>query len=176
MDIRAHNEQRPIVAAVDLQFHDKDLIVQSLALAAQRQCPLLLLHVVHEAADSPGFYRRHNDGNVATPLVDIAHTLLSESLEQVVGDHAGDPPVQVHRRVVEGIPANRIAEVAEQVDAQAVVLFSHGRDTLGRFWHGSVTEGVRKRCTRELVVLTEKAAAVTDPVTEDTPPGAVFHH
>jgi len=141
---------RPILVAVDLQPHSLRAIEYALSLASESNRSLLVLHVVHETAESAGFYRRHNRAHPTLPMSDIAADMLRKLLSEAAADTAA---AAIETWVVEGIPANRIAEVAEQVDAQIIVMASGGRKGFDKFWHGSVTEGVRERAQRELVLL-----------------------
>ena len=61
--------------------------------------------------------------------------------------------VKVRRRTELGRPAERIAARAERIDADLVVMGSHGRTALAELWLGSVTQGVLARCSRPLFIL-----------------------
>jgi nucleotide-binding universal stress UspA family protein len=59
-----------------------------------------------------------------------------------------DPSVPVVRQLVEGNPAMEILHMAEMIDADLIVMGTHGRRGLKRFLMGSVAEHVleRARC------------------------------
>lgn len=136
---------KPVLVCVDLGPHSAQAMANALSLACDENRPLVVLHVVHETGESAGFYRHQNRQNETTPLADIATTLLEELVDKVVGcSKPNGCSVGVATRVVEGIPANRIAEVAELLDAEIVVLVGSARSAIGRFWHGSVAAGVRR--------------------------------
>lgn len=145
---------KPILVCVDLGKHSIPAIEHALSLACDKNCPLVVLHVAHESGESAGFYRRQNRNSEATPIGDIAATLLQELVDTVVRSRKpGGCAVDVTTRVVEGIPAGRIADVAELVDAEVVVLISTARNSFGRFWHGSVAADVGRRTGKRLLVL-----------------------
>ena len=148
--------EAPVVIAVDLLPHSHTALHHGLALARARQLPVVVLHVVHESPETAGFYRAHCRDCFTRPLVDIAKTLLKGWLQRELDD-----PAAVSTRLVEGVPGNRIAEVAEQLNAACIVLVSHGRKGLARYWHGSVVEAVKRRTRRELLILEPGAG---DPV------------
>jgi nucleotide-binding universal stress UspA family protein len=159
--------RKPILVCVDLEPHSRQALTHALSLAGKQERPLLVLHVVHETGDSAGFYQHHNHGNLTAPMADIAHSMLHELVEEVLASQPElGAKVPLDTRVVAGVPANRIAEVAEQLDAELVVLISNDRKGFSRLWHGSVEDGVRKRSSRRLLVL-----GANRP--ETPPPGGV---
>jgi nucleotide-binding universal stress UspA family protein len=79
--------------------------------------------------------------------------------------HAPDPETTVTSRLEEGIPAEEIVRVAREVEADLIVMGTHGRSGLGRLLLGSVAEQVMRHAT--CPVLTLKAPAM-EPLIETT--------
>ncbi len=147
-------KKAPVLIAVDLQAHSSLGLRQGLALAKERNTAAIVLHVAHESTDNPGFYRAHASRKLPRPLQDIAEAMLNEFLKSELDQlPAEDQPSDIEQRLVQGIPATRIAEVAEQVDACCIVLVSTGYKGLSRLWHGSVVESLKKTSGRELLIL-----------------------
>jgi hypothetical protein len=51
------------------------------------QAPLLVLHVVHESSNEPGFYKSNGHGGVdlRRPMEDVAGDMLAAFIEEVSG-------------------------------------------------------------------------------------------
>lgn len=145
---------KPILGAVDLQPHSRQVVQRALSLAGEQGRPLLVLHVVHETERTAGFYRRHGNGDHVLPMKEIAEKLLRQLVDDVVSEHAGEigfPGIEM--QVVGGIPAGRIVEVAERVDADTIVMMNDEHSGLDRFWCCSVAEDVLKQTNRNMVLL-----------------------
>lgn len=74
---------------------------------------------------------------------------------------AGVPCDQV---LVEGLPVQSICEVAEERNAELVVLGSHGWGMVKRLWFGSVSTGVLHESHRPVLVVPSEQAAATKRV------------
>lgn len=64
--------------------------------------------------------------------------------------------VTVHPMVRFGVPWEEIAQVAEDIKADVVVMATHGRTGLFRLLSGSVTEKVVRKCTRPVLTVRPK--------------------
>jgi len=103
---------------------------------------LLVLHVVHDPGDAPGYYRRGEE-DALRPMEDVAKEMLEEFLEQVQGDHSEVAAVRnLETKLVRGIPASRILEAAASVDAGLIVMGSRGRTGLPHLLLGSKAQRV----------------------------------
>jgi len=135
----------PILICTDLQSHSRMVLEQGLRLARVRNAPAVIIHVVHETAETAGFYQSHNKASPTTPLRDTAQHMLQNLTQSVLDDLPADQhPSSIDLRVSEGIPQQRIVEVADLLAAACIIMITHGRSTLGRLWHGSVSEAVTK--------------------------------
>ena len=114
---------------------------------------------------------KHNDGTLVAvhviPPLDVTdiETFKPESLirglrregEKIlseVKELAKKEGIKVQTLIEEGIPFEKICEVAESTDSDIIVMGSHGRTGIGKVFIGSVTERVisRTRCRPVLVV------------------------
>lgn len=75
-----------------------------------------------------------------------------------LGEEAGCP---VETTVLEGVPHDAILDYADDVDADVVVMGTHGRSGLERFLLGSVTERVLRS--------TDRPVLTTHPTEDETP-------
>jgi nucleotide-binding universal stress UspA family protein len=69
---------------------------------------------------------------------------------------AGIPAVRVHAHVRLGSPAQELVELANLLDADLVVVGTHGRTGLGRLLVGSVAEALVKKARCPVLVVREK--------------------
>jgi nucleotide-binding universal stress UspA family protein len=94
-------------------------------------------------------------GDPQAPLGD--HMDLQPVVEEVAAEaarHAHDLGVEASARTAYGSPAAMIAETAEALDADLVVVGSHGRSALARAALGSVSLGlVSSSCTVPVTVV-----------------------
>jgi nucleotide-binding universal stress UspA family protein len=62
-----------------------------------------------------------------------------------------DVPLTMEVRA--GYPVTEIVAAAEEVDADTIVMGSHGHGAIARLFHGSVASGVKKRTKRKVVIV-----------------------
>ncbi len=129
----------PILAAVDFSSFSERALVWAAQAARRFEAPLLALHVVHDSASSPGYYLRKNKH--LKRIEEAAAEMMSDFLTRMGEEHPrllGD----VDHRLESGLPITRVLEVADDVDAQMIVMGSRGRNGLSRLLLGSVAERV----------------------------------
>jgi nucleotide-binding universal stress UspA family protein len=83
--------------------------------------------------------------------------LAERALETFVKSTLGEQSAPVETRVVEGLPADAIRKLADEVHADAIVMGTHGRTGYNRWMLGSVAERVLRESP--VPVLTVRAAA-----------------
>lgn len=135
----------PIVVAIDDSDAARGAVDAAIALAARQRAAL---HVVHVLAP-PNW----NEGGVPRrPL-----TTEEEHALRRAEAHAAEREVelQVELLVEEASPAETIADYAERVDADLVVIGSRRRTGIGAAVLGSVSQGVVHHATRPVLVVPE---------------------
>lgn len=75
-------------------------------------------------------------------------------VEEVAGRiaEAGGDGIAVERRVLGGAVGDTLLDHADDVDADLVVMTTHGRGSLARMWLGSVTDAFLRRSGRPVLV------------------------
>jgi nucleotide-binding universal stress UspA family protein len=134
-------ERRPVLVPVDFSSCSAAALLFGAHLAGCAQAPLLVLHVVHEPRNEPGFYRRRNHPGTALsrPLEDVARDMLADFMMELRRhESAREVLASARTRLVNGLPAQRILEVALQEDAALIVIGSRGRSGLSRLAAASV--------------------------------------
>jgi nucleotide-binding universal stress UspA family protein len=148
------NSQEPILVPVDFSPQSKVAALTASELAGRSTVPILLLHVVHESGEQPGYYREHDNGKMARPFDDIAAELLDRFLGELRFDHPEALGLEHARTMtVAGLPSQRIVEVAEKVNALMVIMGSRGRLGLPHWLIGSVAEQVTRHCLQPVTVI-----------------------
>lgn len=152
-----HAGDGPVLVAVDFST---DSVLATLWAARQADLldvPLIVLHVVHDPAASPGFYRKPGE-DYLRPMVDVAKEMLREFLQNLQAEHSDlQALTTAHTRLVSGLPAGRIAEIAAETGACIVVVGSRGRTGLQSILLGSIAERVAQICSVPVVIVKDPA-------------------
>jgi nucleotide-binding universal stress UspA family protein len=133
------------------------------ALARDYQARLILLHVY---APPPVVY---GEFGAAPPDPGDMMDSLRERLAQLkpLGED-----ILIERFVVEGHPPTEIARLAEEMEADLIVLGTHGRSGLGRLLMGSVAEQVMRKASCPVLTVRMPMAHLAGAATP-TEPAAV---
>jgi nucleotide-binding universal stress UspA family protein len=150
-------ERRVVLACLDLSEHIEPVLWLALMLAQQPETKLHIAVVgtMHDdkirldLGDKLGdFSARAAAGYVQVRIVNEAKRLVGEGSED---RYAG---TEVH--VAAGDPAKEIVMLAAQLDADVIVVGTHGRQGAGRWVLGSVAEAVVRTAGCPVVVAREK--------------------
>jgi nucleotide-binding universal stress UspA family protein len=140
-------ERRQILAPVDFSSCSEAALLFAAHFASCVQAPLLVLHVVHEPNNEPGFYQSkgHGAAGMSRPIEDTARDMLAAFIAEVSGHvSAARALATAQMLLVSGLPGARIQEVAAQEDAALIVMGTHGRTGLSRLTVGSVAADVSR--------------------------------
>ena len=133
--------KHPILVPIDFSPSSKAVMHWAADAAGRYGLPLLVLHVVHDLAAAPGYYRSKK-GRLRR-LEETAADMMKDFLKDFRKSH---PELQaakdVHVMLVTGLPVNRILEVAESSKAHHIVIGSQGRTGLPHLLLGSKAERV----------------------------------
>ncbi len=151
--MNTHDASGPILAAVDFSADSERALAWAARQAELEGAELVVLHVVHDPAASPGFYRKP-DESWLRPMIDAANDMMENFLAVVRSDHAELPGLaSAEIRFVAGLPAGRIIEISEEAGARLIVVGSRGRTGLQAILLGSVAERVAQISTVPVVVV-----------------------
>lgn len=164
-DLSLSDAGKPVIAAVDFSEDSAQALVWAARQATLEGAPLIVLHVVHDPAASPGFYRKP-DEEWLRPMVEIAREMMDEFLARLKVLHPNVSPIfTAHTRFVTGLPAGRIVEVAGEIGARLIVIGSRGRTGLQSILLGSVAERVAQ-ISAVPVVIVKTQSPETAPLVE----------
>lgn len=134
---------KPILVPVDFSVHAETALVCAVELAEKLESPLVILHVVHDPGDAPGYYAVKGRGKQMRRMEDVAAEMLEEFFQKMQKKHPGLAALeQATTMLVVGLPVNRILESAEKIHARMIIMGSQGRTGLAHALLGSKAEQV----------------------------------
>lgn len=134
---------KTILCPVDFSAPSNYAFRSACLLAKSCQARLIVLHVVESLLTGAA-------GGMLVPLPEIDDKALVERLKKV---RPKNPRIRVEHRLADGDPAAEIIRVADETDADVIVLATHGRTGLGRLLMGSVAEQVVRKATCPVVTI-----------------------
>jgi nucleotide-binding universal stress UspA family protein len=132
----------PILVPTDFSEHSRVALRWAARAAKAFETSVVLLHVVHDPAATPGYYQQVSPSGHIRSLEDAARERLDDFVASLAGepDLMGLPELDV--RLVVGLPATRILEVAETLGAQLIVMGSRGLTGIAHLMLGSKAQRV----------------------------------
>jgi nucleotide-binding universal stress UspA family protein len=135
--------EKPILVPVDFSPDSEAALTFAAELADMLKAPLLVLHVVHDPGQAPGYYSVKGAGKHLQKMEDVAAEMLQEFMQDISRKHQELGPLKAaETKLVTGIPVSRILEIAEKTDARMIVMGSQGRTGLAHALLGSKAEQV----------------------------------
>lgn len=135
---------RPVLVGVDFSPGSEAALAWAVDAALAFDAPLIVVHVVHDPAEAPGYYLRLHGGDVEE-IERVAQEMMGEF---IAGARKRLPRFEEVARVepvvVVGLPAPRIVELAEREGARLIVMGAQGRTALGDMLLGSKVERVTR--------------------------------
>jgi nucleotide-binding universal stress UspA family protein len=122
------------------------------SLAKDYRARLVVLHVVSLSVVIEG----------VAAIASRSEEFLAEAREKLDKLPAADAEVRFERRLAEGSPSEEILRIAQEINADLIVLGTHGRSGLARAFMGSVAEDVLRKAS--CPVLTITVPSQTEPV------------
>ena len=139
----AKDKNKPILVPVDFSSHSESALHCAAELAETLGSPLVILHVVHDLNDAPGYYAVKGRDKQLRRMEDVAAEMLDEFFHKMQKEHSGLAALKhATTTLVVGLPVNRILESAEKIHARMIIMGSQGRTGLARAMLGSKAEQV----------------------------------
>ena len=139
--------QGSILVPVDFSPISETVIAQAAEFADGLGKPLVVLHVVHDPGEAPGYYQVKGRKKMIKRAEDVAREMLdrfvAESREKLPDSKAMR---QAESILVIGLPVTRILEVVDRIHPWMVVMGSEGRTGLSHFLLGSKAEQILRMC------------------------------
>ena len=137
-------EKNNLLVAVDFTSFSEKALVFASELAEKLQAQLLVLHVIHDPAEAPGFYApKGKKKKFLQSMEEAAEQMMQRFLKKMRKGYPGQKPIKEAKPLlVVGTPVTRIVEVAKKKQARMIILGSHGRTGLSHLLVGSKAERV----------------------------------
>jgi len=136
-------DSRPILVPVDFSSHSETALTCAAELAETLGSKLIILHVVHDPGDAPGYYSVKGRDKQLHRMEDVAGEMLEEFFHKMQKKHSGLAALKhAMTMLIVGLPVNRILESAKKTRARMIVMGSQGRTGIARAMLGSKAEQV----------------------------------
>jgi len=143
----------PILVAIDFSDDSEAALLWADNYTKCNKAPLVILHVIHDPADAPGFYRQEED-DWSVPMASAANKIAEKFMKEMHDKHPSLSSFKEARlEFVQGLPPGRIVEFAEKENAQIIVMGSCGRSGLSHILLGSVAERVAQLSSVPVVIV-----------------------
>jgi nucleotide-binding universal stress UspA family protein len=137
------HKHKPILVPVDFSAYSEAALLCAAELARVLDSELVILHVVHDPGEAPGYYTVKGRDKQLERMEDVAAGMLKEFVQKISDRHPDQGPLQqASTQLVIGLPVNRILETAEKVHARMIIMGSQGRTGLAHMMLGSKAEQV----------------------------------
>ena len=137
-----------IVCALDLSEHSKLVAEYATMLAKMSGASIVAVYAAPTLTQYTGF---HVPPNTIDSFVGEIVSGAEKAMTDFVTEHF--PEVQVKAEVVVGYAAEEILSLAENEDADLIVMGTHGRKGIDRIRFGSVAEKVVKNSSRPVLTI-----------------------
>jgi nucleotide-binding universal stress UspA family protein len=139
-----------ILVGIDMS-HDAEHVIAS-AIEVARTMPGAELHIVH-AVDPRTAIRAEASGVQPYELIVAAHSKFLDERARLARESAG---ATVVGHLIEDGAQRAILQTAASIDADMIVVGTHGRRGLARWTMGSIAEVVVRKATCPVLVVREK--------------------
>lgn len=152
---------KPVLVAVDFSKGSEDALHWAAYFSTKTNNPLIIVHVIHDPAHAPGFYRRET-GNQLKPVEEVAQNMFDTFLKQALTAQPEHTSIGTAQTVlVKGTPAKRILAVAKKTGAGHIVLGRRGHGKRSNLFVGSVAKRVVKKSPATVTVVSTPGSEAT---------------
>lgn len=144
-----------LLVAVDFTPFSREATLFASQLASKLKARLIVLHVIHDPAEAPGFYvQKGKKKKYLKSMEEVANEMMTKFLADLRKAHPHEASLKkATPKLVVGTPAARIVEVAKKEKASMIIIGSHGRTRLSKILLGSKAEQVVKLSTIPVTVV-----------------------
>lgn len=148
---------RVILAPVDFSKHSEAALIFACELADSLPAAIMVLHVVHDPGEMPGYYSKLIKKKRIGRIEDNATEAFREFMAGAVTAHPKLTSLpDAEQLMVIGLPVTRILEVVEILDPTMVVVGSQGRTVMKQMIVGSKAAQIVQLCPAPVTVVKRK--------------------
>ena len=156
---RDRDGDRLILVPVDFSAHSRAALLFACDLASTLPATVIVLHVVHDPGEMPGYYSKLIKKKRVGRIQDTAAQVFEEFMEEVIASRPDlDALEKAEPLMVVGLPVTRILEVVKTVEPFMVVVGSKGRTGLKHVLIGSKASQIVQLCPVPITVVKAKRA------------------
>jgi len=156
--------QHAILVPVDFSPSSEAAIDHAIMLADALKAPMIVLHVVHDPGEEPGFYARTLKKKEIRKMEDIGYDLLNDFLDHMAKRYPDSKSIKsAVRTLLVGLPVTKILALVEQAQPRMVVMGSRGRSGLSHILVGSVAERVVHLCPVPITIVKDSKEPEKEP-------------
>ena len=140
-----------ILAAVDFSDDSASALVYAASLSKRLDDKLVILHVIHDKAGSPGYYTEKKikgEKKRLKRLEEIASEMMSDFIEKLMEENPDIKGVLKKAEIIliSGLTVTKILQVVEKMSPELLVLGNKGRTSLKHILLGSKAEQLARLC------------------------------
>jgi nucleotide-binding universal stress UspA family protein len=150
-------KKRPLLVPVDFSAHSEAALREACELSEALGAPLVVLHVVHDPGDAPGYYTKVSKKKHLMRIEDAAAKMFESFLKSTAKNNPDCKKLKkLETILVTGLPVTRILEIVKKIDARMVVMGSQGRTGFQHMMLGSKAERVAQLCPVPVTIVKAK--------------------
>ncbi len=148
---------KAILVPVDFSPASEAALAYAGDLAERLSVPLVVLHVVHDPEEMPGYYMKAMKKKRLGRIEDVAAEMLDDFLEKAKKQHAKNKSLQqAEPKLLLGVPISRIMQFVSKIEPRMVIMGSKGRTGLKHVLLGSIAEHVAQLCPVPVTIVKAK--------------------
>ena len=134
---------KKILSPVDFSEPSNAALISAVELAEQYSASIILVHAINEIdpTPSPSYTLTHHLMDQIPQIMGQMTENAHKAMQDLIKNHF-DQRIPAEHRVVIGDPAESIVQLAENEEADLIVMATHGRSGLKGLFFGSVAEKV----------------------------------
>jgi len=146
--------EKMILVPVDFTVYSRAALIFGCQMAELMNAKLVVLHVIHDPGDAPGFYAKRRNQKSLRKMEDVALEKMQHFLLKTMKKFPEHKNLKsAETMLVSGLPVTRIIEIATKQQPQMVVMGNQGRTALSHLLLGSKATQVVKLCPVPITIV-----------------------
>jgi len=160
---RGKTDGRIILVPVDFSDHSAAALSHAAVLAETLPATLIVLHVIHDPGEMPGYYSKLIKQKQFVHIQDVAEEAFRDFMMRMIESHPDCLPLRdAGIFMVCGLPVTRILEVVGELDPVLVVMGSQGRTGLKSLFIGSKAAQIIQLCPAPVTIVKKRESPSDD--------------
>ena len=144
----------PILVPVDFSPHSEAALICAAELAGKQGSKLVILHVVHDPGEAPGYYSVKGRHKQLRRMEDVAAEMLDNFMREVRKKYPERQTLKDAQTIQSvGLPVSRILETANKLNARMIIMGSMGRTGISHVLLGSKAEQVVRLAPMPVMII-----------------------